>query len=112
LPIEILFPTADLQRLCEQQKVAVRRLGPESARKLRTRLADLLAASAVGDLVAGHPHPLKGDRAGQFAVSLAGAHRLVFEPANDPMPRSQQEGAIDWARVTRVRVVFVGDYHD
>ena len=112
MPIEILFLNADLQRLCEEQKIAVRKLGPDSARKLRARLADLRAAAAVSSLVPGHPHPLKGDRAGQFAVSLAGGARLVFEPANDPVPIVARDGSVDWTRVTRVRVVFVGDYHD
>jgi toxin HigB-1 len=112
MPIEILFLTSDLQRLCEQQKVAVRKLGSDSARKLRARLADLSATATVSALVAGHPHALKGDRAGQFAVSLASGARLVFEPANDPVPRVGREGSVDWTRVTRVRVVFVGDYHD
>lgn len=112
MPIEILFLNVPLRRLCEQEKLAVRKLGAESARKLRTRLADLRAAAAVADLVAGRPHPLTGDRANQFAVSLSGGHRLVFEPANDPVPRHESDGSVDWTRVTRVRVVFVGDYHD
>jgi hypothetical protein len=32
MPIEILFLTPDLQRLCEQPKLAVRKLGPDLAR--------------------------------------------------------------------------------
>lgn len=112
MPIEILFLTPGLRRLCEQQKVAVRKLGSDSARKLRARLADLSAADSVSGLVTGRPHPLTGDRAGQFAVSLSGGTRLVFEPANEPVPLAIREGSVDWTRVTRVRIVFVGDYHD
>ena len=112
MPIEISFLTPDLQRLCEQQKIAVRKLGSDSARKLRARLADLAAAASVSGLVTGHPHPLTGDRAGQFALALSGGARLVLEPANDPVPRVARDSSIDWTRVTRVRVVFVGDYHD
>jgi proteic killer suppression protein len=112
MPIGILFLTPDLQRLCEQHRLAVRKFGPDSARKLRARLADLSAAATVSGLVAGHPHPLKGDRASQFAVSLAGGARLVFEPANEPVPLMARGGSVDWTRVTRVRIVFVGDYHD
>ena len=72
------------------------------------------------ELVAGRPHPLKGDseallrsadRAGQFAVDLEGAKRLVFEPANDPIP-CNEDGSIDWSKVTHVCIVFIGDYHD
>ena len=80
-------------------------------RKLRTRLADLQAASSVTELVAGRPHPLVGDRAGQFAVDLEGGRRLVFVPGHDPVPR-RDDGSVDWLLVTKVRIVYVGDYHD
>jgi len=109
--MEILFATTKLRELCEQQKKMQKELGHACARKLRTRLADLVAATNVHELIAGHPHPLKGDRAGQFAVSLEGGKRLVFESANDPTPKTQDD-AIDWANVTIVRIVFIGDYHD
>jgi proteic killer suppression protein len=65
----------------------------------------------VTDLVAGHPHPLKGDRDGEFALDLAGGRRLVFAPANDPLPRNT-DGSIDWSRVTIVSIEYIGDYHD
>jgi toxin HigB-1 len=65
----------------------------------------------VQELVAGRPHPLKGDRAGQFALDLDGGKRLVFEPANEPIPY-KQDGSIDGAIVTHICIVFIGDYHD
>jgi proteic killer suppression protein len=70
-----------------------------------------MAAQRVTDLIAGRPHPLKGDRSGQFAVDLDGGRRLVFEAASDAPP-TQDDGSIDWRQVTAVTVVFIGDYHD
>ena len=122
--MDIEIPDDDLRVICEQERAATRALGRPCARRLRTRLADLTAAVHVQELVAGRPHPLKGDRSGQFATSkphyaivlkfaqdLHGGVRLVFEPANNPIPE-QDDGGIDWRRVTRVRIVFIGDYHD
>lgn len=74
------------------------------------RLADLRAARVVTELVAGHPEPLSGDRRGQFSLRLDGGRRLVFEPT-DPVPRGDDK-AIVWGKVTSVRIVFIGDYHD
>ncbi len=71
----------------------------------------LSVASCVAELVAGRPHPLKGDRAGEFALDLEGAKRLVFQPDNDPIPLLE-DGSIDWSKVTAVCIVFIGDYHD
>jgi proteic killer suppression protein len=109
--MEITFGDAKLKKLCEQQAVAQKQLGQACARKLRSRLADLNAVNSVRDLVAGRPHPLKGDLAGQFALDLQGAKRLVFKSANDPIPY-KDDGSIDWSKVTHVCIVFIGDYHD
>lgn len=109
--MEITFSNAKLQKLCEQQDLAQRKLGKQCARKLRSRLSDLTAATSVQELVAGRPHPLKGNRVGQFAVDLEGGKRLVFEPANNPIPH-KEDGGIDWPKITKVCIVFLGDYHD
>jgi len=109
--MDVSFGDEKLRYLCERQAIADRRLGKNAARRLRSRLADLLAAARVADLVAGHPHPLVGSRAGQFALDLDGGRRLVFEPDHGPVPR-KEDGGIDWSRVKRVRIVFIGDYHD
>ncbi len=109
--MEITFADRKLQKLCEQQAVAQKKLGANCARKLKTRLADLGAATSVTELVAGRPHPLKGDRAGEFAIDLEGGKRLVFKPGNDPIPL-MEDGSIDWSEVTTVCIIFIGDYHD
>ncbi|MEH2193525.1 MAG: killer suppression protein HigA [Nostoc sp.] len=109
--MDITFADRKLQSLCQQQDLAKQKLGKNCAKKLTARLADLAAVSCVKELFAGRPHPLKGDRAGEFALDLEGAKRLVFKPDNDPIPISEDE-SIDWSRVTAVCIVFVGDYHD
>lgn len=109
--MEIRFKDKGLRELCEKSSFAVKKLGDAGARKLQVRLADLSAASNVTELIAGHPHPLKGARLGQFAVDLAGGWRLVFAPANEPIPR-KRDASIDWSAVTIVCIEFIGDYHD
>jgi toxin HigB-1 len=94
--VEIIFKDGSLKDLCEQAKLAQRKLGAPMAKKLRVRLADLMAATSVTELFAGRPHPLTGDRAGQFALDLVHPQRLVFEPDNEPLPISE-DGSIDWS---------------
>lgn len=108
--LEILFDNKKTRELCENKSKAVKKLGSDCARKLRTRLSDLEAVSRVTELVAGNPHPLEGDRSGQFALDLAGGWRLVFCPANDPCPM-KDDGGIDWSKVTIVNIEYIGDYH-
>lgn len=88
-----------------------RAFGTACAKKLQRRLADLQAALTLMDVVAGRPHPLERDRLGQFAIDLHGACRLVFESADEPIP-IKEDGTIAWNEVTKIRIVFIGDYHD
>ena len=109
--MEVRYKDNKIRELCEKQAVAEKKIGAASARKLKLRLVALEAAARVTDLLAGNPHPLKGDRFGQFALDLARGWRLVFAPANDPCP-SRPDGGIKWSQVTIVSIEFIGDYHD
>ena len=110
--MQIHYKDRKLRKLCESNREAVRRLGADSARRLQSRLSDIEAAANVRELPPlGNPHPLVGDRQGQFSVSLAGGKRLVFQPDHEPAPIRQDCG-IDWSEVTAVTIVFIGDYHD
>jgi proteic killer suppression protein len=107
----ISFADEKLERICSVEREALRRLGKPGARQLRARLADMVSVARVTELVAGHPHPLKGDREGEFSVNLDGGRRLTFRPSASPVPRLEG-GAVNWQEVTAVEVVFIGDYHD
>lgn len=109
--MEICFKDKKLKALCEQAAVAQRKLGSQMARKLRSRLADLEAAASVAALRAGRPHPLEGNRLGQFTLDLVQPKRLVFEPSHEPLPLDE-DGGIAWHQVTRVCIVWIGNYHD
>ena len=109
--MKITFRDKKLRQLCEKHGIAQRKLGAACARKLRARLGDLEAANQVTELIAGNPHPLKGDRAGQFAMSLAGGWRLVFSPDHEPCPTTM-DGGVDWSQVTIVCIEYIGDYHE
>ena len=77
---------------------------------LRRRLGELLAAPALADLRnVDRFHALTADRAGQYAMSLDGAYRIVFAPV-EPVPR-RPDGGIDEVRVYHVEILEVINYH-
>lgn len=59
----------------------------------------------------GRLHPLSGNRVGQYAVSVLEPFRLILEPADDPIPRTD-DGAVDTDAVRSVRILEVTNYHD
>jgi proteic killer suppression protein len=63
------------------------------------------------DLPQARCHELHGKRKGQLSVDLDGPYRLVFKPANDPLPK-KSDGGLDWTRVTAIMIIGVEDTHE
>lgn len=113
--MNIIFSTGAFRRICNEHRLAVRRFGERQARLLRQRLAELRAATVLADLdprrlPGPRCHELRGNMAGRFSVDLVHPYRLIFEPADQPIPR-KPDGGLDWARITGVRILRVTDTH-
>lgn len=111
--MDIVFGTSKLQKECSDAKLRVRRYGSRRAELMQRRLDDLRAADVLEDIrhLPGHRcHELVGDRAGQLSIDLDHPYRLIFEPADDPVPL-KPDGGLDWNQVTTVRILEVADTH-
>jgi toxin HigB-1 len=110
--VEILFLNDREAQLFNDDKQLSRRYGPDNARRIRQRLDDLRSASNLDEMsrLPGRLHPLNENLAGWLALDLKHPERLIFEPANDPLPQ-KADGGLDWVQVTMVRIIKVGDYH-
>lgn len=97
--IAIRFRTNKLERAYQKTKDGVRLLGPKIHRKYVGRINLIEAAQSLDEL---HTlpvlkwHPLKGDRAGQFAVSLTGNFRLILTVDDDAPNTVCVEEVIDY----------------
>jgi plasmid maintenance system killer protein len=112
--MEILFQDQKLEKICNNQSLLVKKHGSARAKILRRRLDDLRAVEnlEVMHLIPkGRCHELKGNRKGELAIDLDGPYRLIFEPANNPVP-IKSDGGLDRTKVTVIRVLAVEDYHD
>lgn len=111
--MDILFSTSKLEKTCNEAKARLKQYGPECAKLLATRLDDMRAAATLAilrTLPQAKAHELTGDRKGQLSVSLKHPQRLIFEPANSPVP-TKPDGGLDWEKVTAIRILEVVDYH-
>ena len=88
---------------------------PRRSSLIRARLDELADAdnlAVMRFLPQAYCHELKGNRAGQLAVKLDKGYRMVFEPADNPVPK-KKDGGLDWTRVTAIRILELSeDYHD
>lgn len=109
--MQIAFNTSELKELAECKKVATKKLGKPCANLLHRRLSELRATDVVSNIPTGRPHPLTGDRLGEFSVRLDGGNRLVFAPNHEETPKLDND-SIDWTAVSKIKITFIGDYHD
>jgi len=109
----IFFRTKKLQKICSESREMQKQLGPAMARKLRQRLMELKAAETLADISHLPPprcHELGGDRAGQFSVDLDHPHRLLFIPADEPVPH-REDGGVDLERVREIEIIEIANTH-
>jgi proteic killer suppression protein len=106
LLLEIAFQTRELRNLCEKERVAQRQLGRAVAEKLKNRLADIIAAEQVDEVIAGSPK-IKGKLRDRIEINLGGGIRLVV-CSNHHSPAVTKDGRVDWLHVSRLKVVHIG----
>jgi proteic killer suppression protein len=111
--MDIFFKTSAIQKLCSKDAVAQKKLGPKMARNLQRRMMELKAAESLADISHLPParcHELKGNRKGQLSVDLEHPFRLLFIPANNPVPIGE-DGGLDRTQVTEIEIIEIVDTH-
>jgi plasmid maintenance system killer protein len=109
----IYFKTKRLQKLCSKGAEATKKLGVKRGNKLKQRIMELAAAETLKDISRLPParcHELTGNRKGQLSVDLEHPYRLLFVPANNPIPE-RKEGGLDWEVITKVEIIDITDTH-
>jgi len=113
--MDIIFSSSKLEKICNSAKALNKKYGPERAKKIQQRLSEFQAADTLSDISNLPPprcHALTGNRQGQFSVDSVHPYRIIFEPANDPLPL-QEDGSLDKSQVTAVCILDVNvDTHE
>jgi plasmid maintenance system killer protein len=112
--VHILFENDKTAQLFSSHGKLVREFKHQRAKLIEQRLSELRSADCLSDMQfyrQADCHPLRYGHAGEFAVSLDSGYRLLFYPADDPLPL-HPGGNLDWTRVTTICVIGVEDYHD
>jgi proteic killer suppression protein len=102
----ITFINSKIRKLCEDHKLAQRKLGEHMTKKLFQRIAEIRAAenlAVLKTLPAPRCHPLTNNRQGQYAVDLMHPKRLILLPIC--------EGEFIEKLITDVVIVEIIDYH-
>jgi len=110
----IIFSTRKLEKLCNSQKEAQRKHGQRCGKLLMQRLDELRAMTCLIDMAKlqnARCHELKGEHKGHFSVDLEFPLRLIFEPAENPPPKTD-DGGLNWKEIRSVRILSIEDTHE
>jgi proteic killer suppression protein len=105
----LAFASKTLREICEDEEQAERRLGRRVTESLKHRLADLEAAPAAADLIAGESQ--LQNLTGNYSVRLIDGFCLEFA-ANHLKNPLVKNGIVDWRKVSRIQIVRIGKCHD
>jgi len=105
----LAFASKTLREMCEDEEQAERRFGKKVAESLKHRLADLEAAPAATDLIAGRLQ--LQNPTGNCSVRLVDGFCLEFAANHVKNPLDKNKN-VDWKKVSRIQVVRIGKCHD
>lgn len=110
--MDVTFSNDRLHKLCNSASALQGKCGTRMTRVIQRRLVDLQAVDSLETMrsLPGRCHELSENLIGHFSLDLVHPKRLVFKPANEPMP-VDASGRLDWSKVTEVEVIGIGDYH-
>ncbi len=110
--MNITFANKKLEKWANNYATAQKKLGNERAKKYHQRLGELFDAESFDELqfLPGSYHSLKGDRNGQWACNLDHPYRLIFEPAEKPVP-TNEHGTPILSEMRVVDIIEIVDYH-
>jgi proteic killer suppression protein len=109
--LDIYFKDRKLSEALSNSKACKKAFGDKRSRKIQQRLLELKAAACLAHmyrLPQAQCHPLKGNRKGQFAVSVSGNYRLIFAPNQD---LRKTDRSFDIEQITEIVIIGIEDYH-
>lgn len=111
--LQVFFKTGKLAKQFNSDRELKRAHGDRQADLIRECLDDLEAVECLADmwsLPQHRCHQLAENLKGVFSLDLVHPYRLLFRPADDPLPLLE-DGGIDLANVKSVEILGVENTH-
>ncbi len=109
--MNITFSNNKLEKLANDDRERLAKMGKIRANKVKQRLDDMFTAKTLEDVrhLPGRYHELVENRKGQWACDLDQPYRLIFAP-HAPIP-VDAHGRYIWSEITGVEIIQIADYH-
>ena len=97
--LQITYKNRQIKKVCTNASEAEKQYGTRMAGKIHQRIDEIDASENVEQMLQfriGRCHPLKGNRAGQYAVDLVHPYRLIFEKKGEEIQIAEIMEIIDY----------------
>ncbi|MGN3963741.1 hypothetical protein ACS0ZG_11760 [Burkholderia gladioli] len=105
MPIKLAFKDEKVRAVCESPRSAKLKYGEVAGRTIHSRLADLRAADSPLKYVEWGFGKFDETAHDRIVIPIDDEYRMVAEANNRPPPG--EPGALDWAQVTRVKILSI-----
>lgn len=105
MSIKLAFKDEKVRAVCESPRSAKLKYGEAAGRAIHSRLADLRAADSPLKYVEWGFGKFDETAHDRIVIPIDGEYRIVAEANNRPPPG--EPGALDWAQVTRVKILSI-----
>ncbi len=96
----------ELRTICEKSEEAESKLGKDIARKLQSRLADLVSIENIEEMLLGNPTAVKenGFEACKINIINDAAMLVIANHIRTPLSYSNR---MDWDKISRIKIVKI-----
>jgi len=119
--VDVSYANPEIEAECTQGSPTFGKGVPENKEVLEKRLKELERAISLEERKGkrelcglrdkkGNYHSLEDDREGQLSCALYDGWRLIFVPNHEPPPLDEN-GKLDWSKVTAIEIQEIIDYH-
>jgi len=108
--LHLAFENRELRDICLSETASAQAYGQDVSDVLRARLADMIAAETLAEVVAGRLRNDPDDAPGTFLLSLGGGALLRFR-ANHPRTGLMGKASLNESRISRVMLISVETSH-
>lgn len=107
----IAFDNRKIRNICEEENEALSELSEQVVIKLKSRLADLAAATSVKDIIVGNPCEIINNSRSDYKIDLCDGYILIFA-ANHVNNPKMENGSIDWLKVKRIKILEIKERNE
>ena len=110
--MKLTFRNKKLKQSLTEDKVILKTYG-NRAKKIKQRITQLQEAdnlAIIGESLSLRLHPQGGDREGEWSIDIHKNWRIIFEIADDPIPKLE-DGGVNSREVLIIKIISVEDPH-